>query len=122
MLKCTKNGESLSCKVYVTSIVKVYVISITHLIMQGIRYKYKLHKEHIGDTAPYELYICLYKDKEGDTTVYELYICLYEGEHIMCKLISPCKLSKLQSEPPDQHPRGMGKSDNFTINPPPLDW
>ena len=91
--------------------------------MQGIRYKYKLHKEHIGDTAPYELYICLYKDKEGDTTVYELYICLYEGEHIMCKLISPCKLSKLQSGPPDQHPRegrrGSGREICKSVKPNP---
>jgi len=31
--------------------------------------------------------------------------------------LSPCKL---QSEPPDPHPRGKGELGNFTINHPPL--
>jgi len=54
--------------------------------------------------------------------VYGIYNRIFQWEHIKCKPISPCKPCKLQSEPPDQHSRGMEGFDNFTINHPPLNW
>ena len=44
------------------------------------------------------------------------------GEYITCKPTSLCKPCKLQSRPPDQHPRGMWGLGNFIINHPLLDW
>ena len=70
------------------------------------------------------------KDKKEINVCYELPYFKYrlytlqmdslkKKEHIRCIPTFSCKLCKLQSGLPDQHPRGMGEG-NFTINHPPL--